>query len=142
MRRIAMLFAAVACVEAILGVLQAGSPPGSAFHLGNPYGGGAATGTYINKNHFAGVIEMALPMLLAVWAVEVLPRLTQPGEVLREHPRNADVEVRRCAGCFSVLTIVLLLALLLSRSRAGISAGMLAFGMAIVSSCGSGHGSR
>jgi len=131
MRRIAMLFAAVACVEAILGVLQAGSPPGSAFHLGNPYGGGAATGTYINKNHFAGVIEMALPMLLAVWAVEVLPRLTHTGEVLREHPRNADVKFA-VRGLFSVLTIILLLALLLSRSRAGISAGMLAFGMAIV----------
>jgi len=131
MRRIAMLFAGVACLEAVLGVLQAGSSPGSAFHLGNPYGGNGATGTYINRNHFAGLIEMALPMLLALWAVEMLPVVTHRGEVLREHPRNADMKFAM-RGLFSVLTISLLLALLLSRSRAGISAGMLVFGIAIV----------
>lgn len=131
LRRVAMLFAVVACFEAIVGVVQAGSTPGSAIHLGNPYGGGAATGTYINKNHFAGLIEMALPMLVALWAVEMLPVVTHRGEVLREHPRNADTRFAM-RGLFSALTIVLLLALLLSRSRSAISAGMLAFGIAIV----------
>jgi O-antigen ligase len=131
LRRIAMLFAVVACLEAILGVVQAGSAPGSAIHLGNPYGGGGATGTYINKNHFAGLIEMALPMLLALWAVEMLPVVTHRGEVLREHPRSADTRFAM-RGLFSVLTVVLLLALLLSRSRTGIAAGMLVFGIAVV----------
>ena len=130
-RRLAMVFAAVACLEAVLGVLQAGSAPGSAIHLGNPYGHGGATGTYINKNHFASLISMALPMLLALWAIEMLPVVTHRGEVLREHPRNADLKFALRAA-FSVLTLVLLLALLLSRSRAGISAGMLVFALAIV----------
>ena len=131
LRRIAMLFAAVACLEAIVGVVQAGSAPGSAIHLGNPYGGGAATGTYINKNHFAGLIEMALPMLVALWAVEMLPVVTHRGEVLRDHPRNADTRFAM-RGLFSALTVALLLALILSRSRSGISAGMFAFGIAIL----------
>jgi O-antigen ligase len=128
-RRLAMVFAVVACVEAIVGVLQAGSTPGSAIHLGNPYGGGAATGTYINKNHFAALMAMALPMLLALWAIEMLPVVTHRGEILREHPRNADTRFAMRA-LFSALTVVLLLALFLSRSRAGIACGMLAFGLA------------
>jgi O-antigen ligase len=130
-RRLAMVFAVVACMEALLGVFLAGSTPGSAIHLGNPYGGGAATGTYINKNHFAGLMAMALPVLLALWAIEMLPVVTHRGEVLREHPRNADMKFAMRAA-FSALTVMLLLALLLSRSRAGISAGMLAFALAIV----------
>jgi O-antigen ligase len=128
-RRLAMVFAAVACMEAIAGVLQAGSTPGSAIHLGNPYGGGAATGTYINKNHFAALMAMALPLLLSLWAIEMLPVVTHRGEVLREHPRNADTKFAMRA-LFSALAVVLLLALFLSRSRAGIAAGMLAFGLA------------
>jgi O-antigen ligase len=131
LRRIAMLFAAVACLEALLGILQAGTAQGSAFHLGNTHGGGAATGTYVNRNHFAGLVEMALPMLLALWAAEMLPAVSHRGEVMREHPRNADMKFAMRA-LFSVLTIILLLALLLSRSRAGISAGMFAFGLAVV----------
>jgi O-antigen ligase len=131
LRRIAMLFAAVACLEALLGILQAGSTPGSAFQLGNPYAGGAATGTYINRNHFAGLIEMAIPMILALWAIEMLPAVTHRGDVIRAHPRHADMKFAM-RGLFSALTIILLLALVLSRSRAGISAGMLAFGLAVV----------
>jgi O-antigen ligase len=130
-RRLAIVFAAVACGEAILGVLQAGSAPGSAIHLGNPWSGGGATGTYINKNHFAGLVAMALPMLLALWAIEMLPVVTHRGEVLREHPRNADMRFALRAA-FSALTVILLLALLLSRSRAGIAAGMLAFALAVI----------
>jgi O-antigen ligase len=112
-------------------VLQAGSTPGSAIYLGNPYGSGAATGTYINKNHFAGLMAMALPMLLALWVGEMLPVVTHHGEVIREHPRNVDVKFA-IRGLFSALTIILLIALLLSRSRAGISAGMLAFAIGLV----------
>jgi len=122
---------AVASVEAILGILQAGSAPGSPITFGNPCGGAGATGTYINKNHFAAMIAMALPMLLALWAIEMLPVVTHRGEVLREHPRNADMKFALRA-FFSMLAIVLLIALLLSRSRAGITAGLVAFALAIL----------
>lgn len=130
-RRLAMVFVAVASIEALLGILQAGSVAGSPINFGNPYSGGAATGTYVNKNHFAGLIAMALPMLLALWAIEMLPVISHRGEVLREHPRNADMKFALRA-FFSALTMVLLVALLLSRSRAGIAAGLLAFALAIL----------
>jgi O-antigen ligase len=131
LRRLAMVFVAVASVEAILGVMQAGSAPGSPITFGNPWGGGGATGTYINKNHFAALIAMALPMLLALWAIEMLPVVTHRGEVLREHPRNAD-RTFALRAFFSMLAILLIIALLLSRSRAGIAAGLVAFAIAIV----------
>ncbi|MBC8023669.1 MAG: O-antigen ligase family protein [Burkholderiales bacterium] len=131
LRRLAMVFVAMACVQAVLGVLQAGSAPGSPITFGNPYGGAGATGTYINKNHFAALMAMALPMLLALWAIEMLPVVTHRGEVLREHPRHADTKFALRA-LFSTLVVLLLMALLLSRSRAGIAAGLLGFALAIV----------
>ncbi len=130
LRRLAIVFVAVASLEALLGILQVGSSRDSAVNLGNPWAGSGAAGTYINKNHFAGLIAMALPMLLALWAIEMLPVVSHRGEVLQEHPRSADRKFALRA-LFSMLTIVLLLALLLSRSRAGIAAGMLAFALAI-----------
>ena len=131
LRRLVIVFITVACVEALLGILQAASAAGSPFWLGNPYAGGGSTGTYINKNHFAALMEMALPMLVALWAMEMLPVVTHRGEVLREHPRNADIRFALRA-LFSALVAILLLALMLSRSRAGIGAGLLAFALAIV----------
>ena len=131
LRRLATVFVAMACFEALLGLLQAGSTPGSAINFGNPYGGAGATGTYVNKNHFAALMAMALPMLLALWAIEMLPVVTHRGEVLRDHPRNRDVRFALRA-LFSALMVVMLLALILSRSRAGIAAGLLAFGLAVL----------
>ena len=48
-RRLVAIFIAVAVCEALLGIVQAGAKTESIVHLGNPYAGGAATGTYINK---------------------------------------------------------------------------------------------
>ncbi|HUQ27033.1 MAG TPA: O-antigen ligase family protein, partial [Usitatibacter sp.] len=131
LKRLAIVFIGVACFESLLGVLQVGSALGSVVTLGNPYWSGAATGTYINRNHLAALIAMALPILIALWAIEMLPIVTHRGEVLREHPRNADMKFALRA-LFSALAVILLLALVLTRSRAGIGAGLLAFALSIL----------
>ncbi len=127
-RRLIAIFLAVAVCEALLGIVQVGAGPESIVHLGNRYGGGSATGTYVNKNHFAALMAMALPMLLARWALEVLPVIRR-GEKLREHPRNADLRLA-VRILFSVLIVFLVLALLLTRSRAGIACGLIALALA------------
>ena len=127
-RRLVVVFLAVAFCEAVLGIVQVGTAPGSIVHLGNPYGGGGATGTYVNRNHFAALMAMALPMLLALWALEILP-VVHRGEQLREHPRNADLRLAMRI-LFSILGMILVLALLLTRSRAGIGFGLLALALA------------
>ena len=127
-RRLVAIFIAVAVCEALLGIVQAGAKTESIVHLANPYGVGAATGTYVNKNHFAALMAMALPMLLARWALEVLPVIRR-GEKLREHPRNADLRLA-VRILFSAGVVIVVLALLLTRSRAGIACGLVALAMA------------
>jgi O-antigen ligase len=117
------VFVAVAVAEAALGILQIGAPAASLVHLGNPYGAGVATGTYVNRNHFAALMAMALPMLMALWAVEILPPLGPGGEALRDHPRNRDAKLARRLA-LSVCVIAAVLALLFTRSRAGIGTGL------------------
>ena len=141
LRRLVLLFVGVATAEATLGIMQLGAPASSLLHLGNPHATGAATGTYINRNHLAGLMAMALPMLMALWAAEVLPPTGPKGEVLRDHPRNRDVKLARRM-LLSVFVLAVVLALLFTRSRAGIGCGLAvlaAASMSLVWNAGSIH---
>ena len=126
-RALVMVFVGVALAEAVLGVLQAGAGRDSILQLGNPWGGSGATGTYINRNHFGGLMAMTLPILVAVWAAETLPTRDANGEILRGHPRHADVRMARRLA-WSLAVALALAALLFSRSRAAIGFGLAAFG--------------
>ncbi len=128
-RTLALVFVVVALCEAVLGIMQVGAGKDSILVLGNPYGGGSATGTYINKNHFAGLMAMALPMVVAFWAVEAVPHRDRHGQPLREHPRHADMKIARRI-LWSLLIVMMLAALLFTRSRAGIGFGLAAFAAA------------
>jgi O-antigen ligase len=128
-RRLVTVFIAFAIAEAALGVLQMGAGPTSLLQLGNPWGLGSATGTYVNKNHFAGFLAMALPLVLAYWSLHILPRVDDRGEPLRLHPRSGDARIAwRIA--LSMALVVALAALLFTRSRAGIGTGILALAAA------------
>jgi O-antigen ligase len=131
LRRLVVLFVTVAACEAVLGILQVGAGPKSLLQLDNPYATGAANGTYVNRNHFAALIAMALPMMLAMWSLEVLPRLDQRGERLLAHPRDADARLAYRI-VLSIVLVVLVAALIFTRSRAGIGAGFLASALAVV----------
>lgn len=131
-RALVLVFVAVAMFEALLGILQAGAARDSALHFGNPSAGLGSTGTYVNRNHFAGLMAMALPVLLALWAAATLPGRDAHGEVMREHPRHADARLARRI-LWSLAVLLVLAALLFSRSRAGIGCGLAAFGVATLS---------
>ncbi|MGZ5039962.1 MAG: O-antigen ligase family protein [Usitatibacter sp.] len=131
LRRLVAWFLIVAVCEAILGIMQLGAPASSLLHLGNPYGAGVATGTYVNKNHFAALMAMALPVLMALWAAEVLPPKNAKGEILRDHPRNRDVKLARRI-LLSILVMAVCLALLFTRSRAGIGTGFAVLALASI----------
>ena len=86
------------------------------------FGTDDATGTYINRNHFAGLLEMVLPFVLA--------------GVLFRRRSNANLGMRRklavmlgSEGSFRLLAqamvlTVLILAVIFSRSRMGIAAAL------------------
>ena len=129
-RRLATVFVGVALAEAILGILQLGAGSGSPLYLGNTFGGGAATGTYVNKNHFAALMAMALPMATALWSLAIRPPVDASGARLRTHPRHADRKLALRIGA-SMMLLLVVVALFFSASRGGIGAGLFAFALAI-----------
>ena len=130
-RALVLVFAAVALAESVLGILQTGVGRDSVLQLGNRFAGSGATGTYVNRNHFGGLMAMALPILVALWAAETLPARDASGEILRGHPRHADARLARRIA-WSLVVALALAALLLSRSRAAIGFGLAAFGATVL----------
>src|SRR5690242_16493209 len=71
-------------------------------------------------------MAMALPVSVAFWAAEALPPRDSHGHAMKAHPRHADVTLARRLG-WSLLIVLLLAALVFTRSRAGIGCGLAAF---------------
>ncbi|MFO1412755.1 MAG: O-antigen ligase family protein [Burkholderiales bacterium] len=122
--RMMQLLVAVASVQAVIGLMQYGM-------LGGGAAGMRASGTYINPNHFAGLLLMVLPIALMGLAVEI-------GDRTRERIRGRGLMgvFKRAAAnkgmkvMVAVAVIALLLvAIIFSRSRAGIT--IAALGIAI-----------
>src|SRR5262249_54066815 len=93
---------------------------------------GRAAGTYINPNHFAGLLELALPAALGLGfslGGGIGPRRRPFGARIAEALSSPALGRRRLAGSAVGLMAA---ALLLSRSRAGILFGGLGSLAAIV----------
>jgi len=140
-RRLAVVFVGVAVVQALFGVLQLGVDARSPLNFGNPWAAATASGTYVNKNHFAALMAMGLSMAVSLWALELVPRYGRshrhhghreghtPEEPARAHPRLADRQLALNI-VHAVAVLLLAVALLFSGSRAGIGAGLFAFSLA------------
>lgn len=84
----------------------------------------AVTGTYINKNHFAGLLEMALPLCVGL-LLALLPRGRAPGAA-RARLLMALSSGRKMMTLFLPAAIILMAAgICLSLSRAGIACAFL-----------------
>ena len=105
-------------IEAVYGLIQALVPSMGVLwvdyvqdYMGN------ARGTFINRNHFAGFVEMVWPLILGV-TVSMTNRKHSLKKALA-----SDLLNRQALMALGI--VVLLLALLLSRSRAGIAGGLI-----------------
>jgi hypothetical protein len=128
-RRLVALFVVVAVCEALLGIVQLGAAPGSPLYFGNTHGGGASTGTYVNRNHFAALMAMAVPSALVLWYLETRMARNGNGEALLPHPRHRD-RWRAMQVALALPVLFILVGLVFSMSRGGIGAGFLAFALA------------
>ena len=129
-RKLVMLFVAVAACESLLGILQLGAAAGSPLFFENTHGvGGISTGTYVNRNHFAALMAMALPSALVLWHLETRASRSRNGEEMLPRTLHAD---RRLAMriALSLPVLFILVAMLFSASRGGIGSGLLAFSLA------------
>ena len=93
-----------------------------------------ATGTYINPNHFAGLLEMALPLTFAwsLWEFERVAAAKLPDRSRDSRwPLLAAMlsgEITPVFALFLFTTLVLAAALLFSRSRMGIFSAFIGLG--------------
>ncbi|MEA3413473.1 MAG: O-antigen ligase family protein [Pseudomonadota bacterium] len=120
------LLFAVAALQATLGLIQFGAGPDSVFYFGLPMGGNA-TGTYPNRNHLAGLLEMAFPISLALTVASVGQSGSKSGRRSRWRQRLDFLSTGRGhqAFAYGALTLLFLLAIIFTRSRTGIALSML-----------------
>jgi len=118
-----MVFLGIATLQALLGLAQYGSAAQT----------DSALGTYRNRNHLAGLLEMALPMSLALLAATV--GHTRPPHAAGRHGRRkrtlrqwvARFSVTRInqAAALGAVSLAILLGLIFTRSRAGVTLAMV-----------------
>lgn len=127
LQALVVLLLGLATGEAVLGLIQYGDGPDSIFRLGNAAMAGNAFGTYANRNHLAGLLEMALPLALALLAATIGHdrRPAQPRRGWRQRLASlASLRVHRAA-VYGAAGLAILLGLIFTRSRAGLVLAML-----------------
>ena len=100
LQKLVTLMLVVAALQAMLGLMQFGSSPSTVFYLGYEYGTGSAVGTYTSRNNFAGFLYLSLMLSLALF-MATLGR--QTGRTQQ-----------------GAMALLLLLAIIFTRSRAGL----------------------
>jgi O-antigen ligase len=105
------VFAILAIFQAIIGLIQLGLGSPSFLAYGEAIGGRRAAGTFVNKNHYATFLAMALPLLL----------MRSVGRFSFFTDRQRDSKLRRAWWGFA--TAIAAAALVSSVSRAGTTAG-------------------
>jgi O-antigen ligase len=133
--RLVYLLIGMAVFQALLGLLQYGVPATSPLHLGNPYAAAkTASGTYANRDHLAGLLEMVFPVVLALLAAKVGHSVGRSRRRSRWRRRLDFVASLRGhqALIFGTLAVLLLLGLVFTRSRAGVGLAMVGMFLAML----------
>lgn len=116
--------AVMAGFEGVLGLLQVATGASSPFNFGNTHGGGMATGTFVNRNHLAALLAMALPVIVGL--VSYRARRSRH-EASRGRAGDANAVAQRALLFASA--IVVLLGLVFTASRAGIATALVGLAM-------------
>jgi len=114
----------VAVFQAILGLMQYAHGPESWLRLGNDHYLYSAVGTYPNRNHLAGLLEMLLPIALGLIAASVAVGQRGIKKGVKRH--FSEKKWMNSTVWYAALVLVLLIGLIYTRSRMGMAMGMLA----------------
>lgn len=130
--KLVYVFLGIATFQAALGLIQYGSGAEWAYWWGVK--GGDATGTYPNRDHFSGLMELALPLALALTAYNFRNPHQEEEDTQRFHLNGTLI--------FFTISILIILALVFARSRTGI--GLLIFALPLCAALFARHigGSR
>jgi O-antigen ligase len=120
LKRIVLVMIGIGMIEAVYGLLQTLVPSMGVLWVDYIEGSRAmARGTFINRNHLAGHIQMIWPLALG-FALSVSGRAGNLKQALASDRLNSQALI-------ITAIILLLLALVFTRSRAGIASGVVGF---------------
>ncbi len=124
--RLVVLLLWIAGLEAALGLMQYGQQTGPLF-LGMQRSFGSGTGTYPNRDHLVGLLEMVLPICLGLFAVSATRKHRSKARgKLRQHASFLATLKGQKAVVYAFLTFLLLLGIIFTKSRTGIALTILA----------------
>ncbi len=112
--------------QALYGLAEYFSGRQHIFGYAKKYYTDAATGTFINRNHFAGHLEMTLPFVIALAATAVAGLRGTPGAVIHARVARASSHRLFTAASLLILALTMATALVCSGSRMGIASTLLA----------------
>jgi O-antigen ligase len=120
-RRLALIFSVYGAAIAIFALLQGISPNGKLYWLRQPRMGGWIYGPYVNHNHYAGLMEMLVPVPLIV----SLTRMAAP-KVRAVAAASAAVMVGTIflsgsrGGMLAIMVELIILAALMAKQKRGL----------------------
>jgi len=117
-----LLLLGIAAVQSLLGLVQYGAAEGSPqlFGLSLP-GIRAALGTYTNNNHLAGLLEMVLPVAVALMVFSIGRRSRHGMQGWRERIAFIASARGHVAVVYGAIALLVVVAVVFTRSRAGIA---------------------
>jgi O-antigen ligase len=121
--RLARFQLAVATPVLVVAVIQ------STIAVGQQFFGGPASGSYVNRNHLAGLLEMSLPFA-------VVAAFTMGRHALRHH----TITFAASAAVAGATAVLILAGILATRSRAGLLAALVS--LMVLSLASLGHLTR
>lgn len=118
LQKLVIVFLGIAAFEAAIGLIQYASE-NPAFYFGIKPNGKCAQGTYLNRDHFAALMEMALPLTIG------LTLYTLGRKEFHHHQDTTWVKLHETL-IYGSLILLILLAGIFSRSRAGVALSIVA----------------
>lgn len=122
-----IVFLGMAAFQAIFGLMQYGAGPDSVLQIYDSPHKGVALGTYMNRDHLAGFLEMALPLSLAMLTASI-----GHSHSARRHVRTLSQRLALMASThlnqtvvYASFSIAILLGLIFTHSRTGNALAML-----------------
>ena len=121
-----LLLLGIAALQVILGLMQYGAGKESGLYLGMTFTHfSSAVGTYTNRNHLAGLVEMALPLAVALLMYNMGRAPRDRSQNWRKRFSFLGSMSGNQALIYGALALLLLVGVIFTRSRAGIALTML-----------------
>lgn len=125
--RLIYVFFGVVLIQVVIALFQFATDSGMRYSLVDLLDRGGASGTYLNRNHLAGMIELALPLVLAMFFYDFGGRMRPSGRRggLRQRLLSLLRSTNRPSWLFMLLAVLFTVGVIVTRSRTGILMAMV-----------------